>query len=283
MTMKERPKLGRGLQDVSSYFLTREPARDHEPEENLSPAGSKRSVCVCFPAFRPAQSAIVTNIALELARHRYGVVIEDFSEDPSERTADLMGTILSRGDGEQGDSRVRLYGLPDIIIREKAVKGPGNKPSAPGPDMKADDVFPAGFMLVNPPPSLGFLLEAEQAGDYIVIAKTDENSLLQCYAYIKVIHARSPSSRVHVVFDHAGSIGGLEAVFQKFAHFIQDNMGFAVDFFGTLSRDGHFEQSMAEKRPLVLAGIHSAAKDALIRICSLLLEVHRDQDRNCEE
>ena len=283
MTMKERPKLGRGLQDVSSYFLTKEPARDHGPGEMLSPAGSKRSICVCFPGCRPAQSAVVTNIALELARHRHGVVIEDFSADPLESTADLMGSIVSRGEGEQGEPRVRLYGLPDIIIRDKTVKGPGNKPSAPEPDREADRVSSPGFMLVNPPRSLEFLLEAEQTNDYIVITKADENSLLQSYAYMKVIHARFPTSRVHVVFDHAGPTGGLEEVFQKFARFIQDHMGLTVDFFGTLSRDGHFEQSMADKRPLVLADLNSHAKDALIKICSLLLEVDGDQNRNCEE
>ena len=135
-------------------------------------------------------------------------------------------------------------------------------------------------MLVNPSASLDFIREEKPCDEYVVITRMDERSLLQCYAYIKVIHERSFSSKVHVVFDDADAGSNNEVFFKKLSRFIHDHLDFAIDFFGSVPRDEHFERSITDQRPLVLFGAASVTKDALTRICSCLLEDYNGQEGN---
>jgi hypothetical protein len=277
--MKERPKLGRGLQDVSRFFLTG--ALQSEPDQAQVPSVhiDKRSLCVCCPVSPLIQASFAANIALELARHRLSVNIRDFSLSEEARLSTLMHCVISEEDERTTDKAfVRLYGLPEIVIQDMGRNGIMQEGQGPGPDvhLKADE-YPVGYTLVNPASSLDFICEERPCDGYIVITKTDERSLLQCYAYIKVIHERSFSSRVHVVFDDTDARSNNDAVFKKLSRFIHDHLEFTVEFLGSLVRDEHFERSTTSQRPLVLLGGASVTKDALIRICARLLEGYNGQ------
>ena len=280
--MKERPKLGRGLQDVSSYFLSRAARTGQVEGQPLKMAENTRTVCVCCPGSSLTQSSIISNIALELARNRYAVTIKDFSMDPELSVSNLMSSILSEDEAGQGVSRARLYGLPDILIQQR------NKEDIPElsglePGLAADKDKPLpGVVLVNPLPGLDFHLEAEAAHEYVLVTKTDEHSLLGCYAYMRVIRSRSLMARVHVVFDNTDHAHGSDDVFGKLARFVQENLGLAIDFLGSLLRDDQYDRSIADKKPLVLSSGKSEAKETLLRICSLLLEGLNDQRRSPE-
>jgi hypothetical protein len=277
--MKERPKLGRGLQDVSRFFLTGAPQQEPDQAEALSVHVGKRSICVCCPVSPLIQASFTANIALELARHRLSVMIRDFSLTEEARISTLMHFVLSEEERTTDKAFVRLYGLPEIEIQEMGGQGLTEEMEIVTPDARpAMDDGSAGFILVNPSASLDFIHEEKPCDEYVVITRTDERSLLQCYAYIKVIHERSFSSKVHVVFDDADDGSNNDAVFKKLSRVIHDHLEFIIDFLGSLVRDEHFERSITNQRPLVLLSGASVTKDALAVICSRLLEGYRGQE-----
>jgi hypothetical protein len=277
--MKERPKLGRGLQDVSRFFLTGAPQQEPDQAEALSPHVGNKSICFCCPASELIQASFVANIALELARHRFCVIIRDFSVTQEVRLSTLMHFVLSEDERTTDKAFVKLYGLPEIVIQDNGRQGLTEETETPGPDAHpAVDEDSAGFILVNPAASLDFIREEKPCDEYVVITRTDERSLLQCYAYIKVIHERSFSSKVHVVFDDADAGSDNDAVFKKLSRFIHDHLEFTINFLDSVLRDEHFERSITNQRPLVLFQGASVTKDALARICSRLLEGYRGQE-----
>jgi hypothetical protein len=277
--MKERPKLGRGLQDVSRFFLTGTPQQEPDQFQPLPVHVRNRSICVCCPASELFQASFVANIALELARHRFCVLIKDFSLTQEARLSTLMHTVLSEDETTMDKTFVRLYGLPDIVIQDNGRQGLTEEKETPVSDAyPVMDEDSAGFILVNPSASLNFIGEEKPCDEYCVITRTDERSLLQCYAYIKVIHERSFTSKVHVVFDDADEGSNNDAVFKKLFRFIHDHLAYAIDFLGSLVRDEHFELSITNQRPLVLHQGASVTKDALARICSRLLEGYPGQE-----
>jgi hypothetical protein len=279
--MKERPKLGRGLQDVSKFFLTGTPQQEPGQTQVLSVHAGNKSICVCYPSSPLIQASFVANIALELARHRFPVFIRDFSVIEDARLSTLMYTVLSADERTKDKAFVKLYGLPDIVIQDHVSRRLTEERENSGPDAHstADEVS-AGVILVNPPAFLDFIREEMPCDEYVVITRMDESSLLQCYAYIKVIHERSFSSKVHVVFDHADAGSNNEVFFNKLYRFIHDHLEFAIDFLGSVPRDDNFERSITDQRPLVLFQGASVAKDSLARICSRLLEDCHGQEGN---
>jgi hypothetical protein len=277
--MKERPKLGRGLQDVSRFFLTGASQPEPDQAQALSPHSGNSSICVCCPSSGLIQASFVANIALELARHRFPVIIRDFSITEESRLSTLMHFVLCQDERTTDKAFVKLYGLPEIVIQDNGRQGLTEERETPGPDARpVVDEDSAGFILVNPSGSLDFIQEEKPCDEYVVITRMDERSLLQCYAYIKVIHERSFSSKVHVVFDDADAGSDNDAVFKKLSRFIHDHLEYAIDFLGSLVRDEHFERSTTNQRPLVLFQGDSVTKDALTSICSLLLEGYRGQE-----
>jgi hypothetical protein len=279
--MKERPKLGRGLQDVSRFFLTGALQPETDKAQALSVHAGNRSICICCPVSPLIQASFAANIALELARHRFPVIIRDFSLTEEVRLSTLMNAVLCQDERTTDKVFVKLYGLPEIEIQDSGFKVPTEEIEVQGPDARLlVDEDPAGFILVSPPASLDFIREEKPCDEYVVITRTDERSLLQCYAYIKVIHECSFSSKVHVVFDDADEGSNNDAVFKKLSRFIHDHLGFKTDFLGSVPRDEHFERSITDQRPVVIFQGASVTKDALVMICARLLESHPGQEGN---
>jgi hypothetical protein len=277
--MKERPKLGRGLQDVSRFFLTGAPRQEPEQAEAPTVHVGNRSICVCCPASELFQASFVSNMALELARHRLSVNIRDFSVTEGARLSTLMRSVLSEDERTKDKAFVRLYGLPEIIVQDMGPQRLIEEMQSPIHDVRsAGHEDPSCFILVNPPASLDFIREEKPCDEYVLITRTEERSLLQCYGYIKVIHECSFSGRVRVVFDDADARSDNDAVFKRLSRFVHDHLGFTMDYLGSLLRDEHFERSITDQRPLVLLNGASATKDALAGICSRLLEGYPGQD-----
>jgi len=277
--MKERPKLGRGLQDVSRFFLTGALQAETDKAQALSVHAGNRSICVCCPATPLIQASFAANIALELARHRFPVIMRDFSLIEEVRLSTLMNAVLCQDERTTDKVFVKLYGLPEIVIQDNGFKVPTEEIEIQGSDARPlVDEDSAGFILVSPPASLDFIREEKPCDEYVLITRTEERSLLQCYGYIKVIHECSFSGRVRVVFDDADARSDNDAVFKRLSRFVHDHLGFTIDYLGILLRDEHFERSITDQRPLVLLNGASATKDALAGICSRLLEGYPGQD-----
>lgn len=261
--MKDKPKLGRGLDDVSQHFLTRKAGEiPHDVSPALRPV--VRSVAVCHPGDALRQSGIVANLALELAKQRYPVKIQDYSDPAQVRP--LMGTVLREEDCGPDHATVRLYGLPEIEIAESG--DPRQARTLPTRETPWEGLR-GRYLLANTPGNLDFFLERPAFPEHILITCPGEHALLQAYAYIKVIHAAG-AARIHLVLAQAAAKD--EAVFRPFADFAFQRLGCPINLLGVLARDEAFDLSLQERRPLVLSRGPSHAAAAFGEICQRLLD-----------
>ena len=270
--MKDRPKLGRGLRDVSQYFVSGPPQGGQHDEEPLSPAHRTRTVCIISPSSPLISSFITANLALETARHRFEARVWDYSAsgDPGVKT--LMRSLLDRqGREPDGTAEVLLYGLPRIEIRDGMSEDFFSSTGGTGADPAPVEHEEGLFTLVNARPGLDFILKSDPFDDAIVITRTDEMSLLQTYAFIKVIHGRSQDSGIWVVFDEVEGRDH-QRIFELLSGFVARHLRKTIGFLGSLVHDESMEQSVCEEKPLVLQSRMSAAREALTGICSRFME-----------
>ncbi len=275
MTMKDRPKLGRGLNDVSRFFLTQTARCGQDPREGAVPLTRPGTICVCHPASPVTQSAFTANLALETARSRRRAVVWDCSDQENARLTTLMGSLLEKVP-EPGETtgRVGLYGLPEIVIHDGRAGGGFQGAEADGSTRADEGDGRETLVLVNACPTIEFFLAAPGADEYVVITGAGEMALLQGYAFIRVITARSPHSRVSMILDHVEDEVHQQSIFQRFSAFVLARTGRSVRLLGSLVHDEELERSIAEGRPLVLRQGPSEAGRSLAGICSLLIEGH---------
>lgn len=270
--MKDRPKLGRGLRDVSQFFLSGPSQDGQHHNELLSPTHRTRTVCIFSPASPLIQSFFTANLALEMARHRFETRVLDYSMSDDARVKTLMRSLLDEEDLEPDrPAGIILYGLPRIEITDRVSEGffAGTETQEAAHDtMKHEEDC---LTLVNAGPNLDFIMMSEPFDHSIIITRTDGMSLLQAYAFIKVLNRRSQNSDVWVIFD--GEEGSdHQRIFGLLSGFVDRHLGKAVGFLGTLVHDESMEQSIREEKPLVLQARMSVAREALTGICSRFVE-----------
>ncbi len=267
MNIKDKPKLGRGLDDVSQHFLS---PRIPQRATAAFARTAWRSIAVCHPGSLTLQSCLLTNLALELAKRRHQVRVQDFAPPGEARTKTLMEAILPEEDSP-GKNIIHLYGLPEIEIIES---DPGeiwleNQPA------DRDEDPPAGvlgrFYLVNAPGPLEFFDKSTACNEYILATKTDGNSLLQAYAFCKVMRGKG-AHRIHLVLDDAPPGEQSENIFQQFAGFVRHRLGCSLHLIGNLIHDERIQRSIKEHMPLVLSRGGSEAGIRFSEICERLFE-----------
>jgi hypothetical protein len=271
--MKDRPKLGRGLRDVSPFFLSEASLPEQQHREISLPAPPERTVCICHPSSVLIQSFFTANLALEMARHRHGVQVWDYAMPDEHRVTALMHSLLDGWGPEQdGHARIMLYGLPRITIRDGRAEGCFKGGDAADADPGAVDGEAGSCILVNARPHPDFIMQSSPAGESIILTGIGELSLLQCYAYIKVMSGKAPGARIWIVFDGEGEVREGRSVFERLSGFAGQRLDCQVGFLGTLVHDEPMEQSFREEKPLVLLAGQSAAKEALSDICTRFIE-----------
>jgi len=273
--MKERPRLGRGIEDVSSHFLSPDRHRDPQPDPAPLAAAGNRSIGVCHPDSRLIQSSLVTNLALELAKRQHPVLVQDFLPPGEASIRTLMGTIVTQDEQAPDQASIRLYGLPEIMIAQAR---PGQPWKSPGlvPDTPVRDGSRRWDHLINLENTLDFLIACDAASDYIIITQTGENPLLKAYAFIKAIHAKHARARVHLAMDDAPTLADAERIFNRFNGFIRKHLGISVVFLGNLIQDENLQRSIVERRPLVLA--RERSETGMASICTRFLDVLETDD-----
>lgn len=264
--MKDKPKLGRGLDDVSQHFLSRPSQREMQPEAPavLTPV---RAITVCHPGDPLLQACLVANFALELAKRRYPVKVHDYSVTARVRT--FLRAILREEDCGPDLAVVRLYGLPEIEIREAGEARLDQTP--PVRETPAWEGLRGRYQLVNAAGPLDFFREGGTSPEQILIAKAEEKALLQAYAYCKVMRGAGAQQINLILLDTSG-MQDTTAVFRAFAGFVEQRLGCAPSLLGALTPDEPLERSLTDGRPLVLSRGHSPAAAAIGEMCQRLLE-----------
>ena len=278
--MKERPKLGRGIEDVSSHFLS--PDRHRDPQPDLAPmaAAGNRSIGVCHPDSRLIQSCLATNLALELAKRQHPVMVQDFLPPGEASIRTLMGTIVTQDEQAPDQASIRLYGLPEIMIAQAR---PGQPWKFPGlvAEIPARESSRKWDHLINLENNLDFLIASDAASDYILITQTGENSMLKAYAFIKAIHAKHARVRLYLAMDDAPTLKDAERLFNRFGAFVKKHLGISAVFLGNLIQDENLQRSIMERRPLVLA--RDRGETGMASICTRFLEILESGDTRLME
>lgn len=260
--MKDRPKLGRGLGDVSSYFLSRTREEEEDAPGVQEEGAADRSVAVGFTGSGPLMPGFISNLALEAVRRRCPVTVREHTDAEGPCVRDVMRSVLSPDEPNPGISHVRMYGLPDITILKSGIETEQSSPAAGN-----------GIVLraLRAPLSLDSLSGLVQ-GDFIMLAETDEKSLLKAYAFIKAGHARSRTARFHLIFADGPEHVEEKALSRRFSIFTETFAGCSVNCLGRLVQDKHWEDSIAGSKPLVLSGAVSKSRKSVMEICSRFLD-----------
>ncbi len=267
--MRERPRLGRGLEEVSSHFLSPQRPRDLQPDNPPPSAVENRTIGVCHPDSRLIQSCLVTNLALELAKRRHPVTVQDFLPPGEASIRTLMGTIATQDEQLPDQAAIKLYGLPEITIIQS---GPAQtwKVPAPVPETMPSEGPRPGDHLVNMVGDLDFILSSDAVRDFILITQTGDDHMLKAYAFLKTMHSAHDQTRLHLVMDDAPGPEEAERLFNRFGAFVRKHLGVGVGFLGNLIQDELLQRSIVERRPLVLA--RDRGETGMASICARLLD-----------
>jgi len=272
--MEDKTRLGRGLDEVSQLYLTG--GRRDEPEGQIAAIKAhpaRMPVKVYHPGSCLMQSFFLTNFALELARNRSSVFVWDCLGRHEAGIRALMKSIIP-ADKDAGTATASLYGLPDIVI----CNGSALSSEALAEIMtKIHSLEDEGFLLVNTPESLTAVMNDDIRADCILMSRTEEKALLQCYAYIKVIHKNGSAGDISLILDDSDGEVEAEALFIRFARFVEEKLKYSLHYLGALHHDEYLDQSIEESRPLMLFQEHSETKEDIASISREYL--HRRQSR----
>ncbi|HPJ92611.1 MAG TPA: hypothetical protein PKY89_01780 [Deltaproteobacteria bacterium] len=261
--MDDKPRLGRGLEEVSQFYLTS--GRRDEPGRQIKAIKThpiRSPIKIFHPGSSLMQSCFLANFALELARNRLHVFIWDCLDRHENSTCALMKDLIPSY-RDAAAATASLYGLPDIVIYKQSSH---TDDTPAGLVTTLSTLEEEGCLLVNTPGSLTAVLPDDLSADCIVLTRTDEHALLQCYAYIKVILKNTSPGDIFLIFDDPGGDEETEELFSRFARFIEQKLNFPLHYLGSLRHDRYLEQSVEESRPLMLFQEPSEAKEDLASI-----------------
>lgn len=272
--MGEKSRLGRGLQDVSRFYLSdspREEAYGKEHDPALPLPRQCRVVRVICPPSALLGAFFTANFSLELARHRQRAAVFDVSGRDGEGVQDVLREAI-HPDPASGGLRVRLYGLHDIPVHCSGSDG-----EAGLPERVSESAGPQGdrWAVVNTPFCLESLTKSQVDFDALLLSTLDEASLLQCYACTRVIVRRDPQAGVSLVLIEPASDEQARGVFSRFCAFARQRLGVNVGYLGHLLRDEALENSLSARRPLVLGFEPSPARESLAVVSRAFLEQRR--------
>ena len=260
--MDDKPRLGRGLEEVSQFYLTS--GRRDEPGRQIKAIKThpvRSPIKIFHPGSSLMQSCFLANFALELARNRTRVFVWDCLDLHENSTCALMKDLIPPC-RDAAAATASLYGLPDILIYKQSSH---TDDTLAGIVTTLGSMEEEGCLLVNTPGSLTAVLHDDLSADCMVMTRTNEQALLQCYAYIKVILNTSPGD-IFLIFDDPGGDEETEELFSRFARFIEQKLNFTLHYLGSLRHDRYLEQSIEESRPLMLFQESSEAKEDLASI-----------------
>lgn len=270
--MEEKTRLGRGLEEVSRlYFSGERPDVNRTQSRQLKPGEEVSSVRICHPGSCQMQSFLCANLALELVRNRFCVFVWDSLAGTEAGMENLMGSLVTCRNSA-GKTRVSLYGLPDIVIlTPQDIRG---RPV----DVLKEMVFSQedrSCLLVSAPAPPVSVADDGLDAQSILAARADEKSLLQCYAYMRIILQKKQSQGISLIFDDPTDKDHARALFNRFAAFVEGRLGVRPDYLGALHHDEHLDRSIEQARPLMLLHEDSEAKEDMVLISTnFLLNSH---------
>lgn len=268
--MEERTRQGRGLEEVSQFYLSGSTRDEPRTQEIVTddPAFGGNIVKVFHPGSCLVQSFFLANLALELARNRFSVLVWDCLDNSDEDIESLMKSLMTQDD-DSDISNVRLYGLPDIVIFKESRLNTQKFSDLAGSIHSGND---NRYLLVNMKASLESTKDHDFHADSIFLAHPDEKELLTCYAYIKVLCENGFAGDISIVFDDLGQEQKAQSLFSLFAAFVEEKLSLHLGFLGTLCHDEYLQQSIHDKKPLMLFQERSRAKEDMISIGKRFLQ-----------
>ncbi|MGC9323659.1 MAG: MinD/ParA family ATP-binding protein [Desulfomonilia bacterium] len=268
--MGEGRNPGRRPEDVARYYLSDILSERAGENPQQAVTDHSRRVHVCAPGSSAMAAFFLANLSLELARNRYPVIIHDPAEDGQ---IDVRALMMSVADQHTvpGILRVSLYGLPEILItrgEQGAEKCLGNSCHT---STNVLDTQPEYVRLIGVPGSIDHLRGVGQGSYVMMVSRQDDMSLLQCYAYVKVLAGKDPGVSISLVLDESEDSRTAHVRFQRFSDRVFTKCGVSIRYLGSLVHDACLGLSMVQGKPLVLFQDASSSKEQVISIAQEFL------------
>ena len=113
--MEKKPKLGRGLDEVSHYYLST--VKKGKPDLEKMHKERRHVVRVYHSCSDTIQSFFLSNLALELAKCQLSIDILDCCDNKEINIKSKMKRLI-KNEGQSSEYSVDLYGLPSIHVHE---------------------------------------------------------------------------------------------------------------------------------------------------------------------
>lgn len=267
--MEERSRLGRGLEEVTRLYLSdslSEDARGTDPDRVRQRQG--RLIRVIHPGSALLGAFFTANFSLELLRHGCRVAVHDCASGEGDRVEAMFGRALCQ-DQASGVPVVRLYGLGEIPVYPGGVRDAQILPEDAVPEDTGDR-----WVLVHAPGCLDEISHGTVDFEVVLLSALDWPSVLQCYAWLKVLAQGGIKRPVSLAFVGPFSEAQGRESFSRFSSFVAKRLGITPDYLGGLVRDEIMERSVTDREPLVLGHEPSVARDSLMAVCSAFLRQH---------
>lgn len=115
---------------------------------------------------------------------------------------------------------------------------------------------------------LSFVLAASEI---LVVATPEPTALTDAYGLLKVIHQRSPHSKVRLVVNMAKNPTEAENVANKINSVLREYVKWEVEYTGYILQESHVTKAVSEQQPVLLAYPSSMTSRSINRMASALV------------
>lgn len=267
MTEKKRP--GRGLADISHYFITEKPAPPSSPEPQpvsfepeTPPARPSKHFFLIGSRSAEARALVACNLACEWSRRDCRVeVVEGESKIPNSHF--LMGSLFpENGEGKtNGHSLwVRLDGVRSIEL--SLWNGGVETRQGQGKQVLWNGPFPS---------LLKELSRADGTPQILLILEPDRSKLMEAYLELRQAASLRPDARFVALVYSRGSKESAQPVYSFFQEMALKYLQVPVRNAGELRWDLVLAKSILARLPAVLQPEESGAKETLRTLAITLL------------
>lgn len=303
--MEEKKKLGRGLEEVSHLFLSRqddsEGAERHAREktggesgESLASSESGRSFIFFFSpeSLFTEKSFLACNLALELAKRSFSVgVIETNSRMPN--AFFLLGSLFTDSAGENRTPLLteRPAALPptlptlepgkikDVSLDEdkkfRMVFLPGEDFGSSGFSETIEKLsHESDFLIINSasePSGLGEVVIPGRSS-FIVPTTVNSEELLRSYSLIKHLSGDLAGCEIGLLIMKEDNFSRAEAAFKIMAGMVAGFLPVKIDFLGIVPSGVSFSRSILARIPLILDKENSPLADTIRGLADRLIK-----------
>ncbi len=293
--MEEKKRLGRGLDEVSHYFLSTEkpveqPAPEEEGKEEFSPA-----IFITSSNGVIDKSFLSCNLSIEIARFGQKIAIVD--ADPSIPTVQfLMGQLSSEtsSSGKISAPEKMNYTQESISVNSavkfKLISGGTGFEGKKNLIQKIENPFVENMMKLHNDVDV-LLINASNnfvhfsnnilfpVQKVVLLMLPLIKEMVLTYGLVKKIFSINDQAEIGIVINNSAGKEQAEAVFEKLQGVIKKRLNKSIHYCGFLPKNAEIAQSILSRKPLSLFSSNAQLKGHLKEIARNIIEKFKVENK----